>query len=131
MDPKPFVDLIAQHKWVGLAALVIGLIVRLMKEDTRFPPFALAARWRPMLALGLGIASGVLQATSTGTPWRDAILGGLVSGVVAISGHEAIVESIRNGKDVSLPGLMKVPPEPNRGPKPEPPTPVDPSVPRA
>lgn len=131
MDPKPFLDLIAKHEWVGLAALVIGCVVRLLKEDTRFPPFALAARWRPLLALGLGIVSGALQAVSTGTPWRDAILGGVVSGVVAIAGHEAIVESIRDGKDVPLPGLTKVPSQQDRGPKPEPPTPADPSVPRA
>ena len=131
MDPKPFLDLVAKHEWVGLAALIIGLMVRLMKEDTRFPPFAMPARWRPLLAMGLGVASGVLQVASTGTPWRDAILGGLVSGFVAIAGHDAIVESLRNGKDVSLPGLMRVPPAPDRGPKPEPPTPVDPSVPRA
>lgn len=131
MDPKPFVDLIAKHEWVGLAALIIGLIVRLLKEDTRFPPFAMPARWRPLLAVGLGIGSGILQAASTGTPWRDAILGGVVSGLVAIAGHEAIVESIRDGKDVPLPGLTKVPLPSDRGPKPEPPTPVDPSVPRA
>jgi len=131
MDPKPFLDLIAKHEWVGLAALIIGLLVRLMKADSRFPPFAVPARWRPLLAIGLGIASGVLQAASTGTPWRDAILGGVVSGFVAIAGHETIVGAIRDGKDVALPGLMKVPPTPDRGPKPEPPTPVDPSVPRA
>jgi hypothetical protein len=131
MDPKPFLDLIAKHEWVGLAAVLIGFAVRLMKEAVRFPPWAVRARWRPLLAVGLGVLSGALQAASTGTPWRDAMLGGLVSGFVAIAGHEAIVGSIRNGKDVPLPGLMKVPLPPDRGPKPEPPTPVDPSVPRA
>lgn len=131
MDPKPFLDLVAKHEWVGLAALLIGLVVRLLKEDARFPPWAVLARWRPLLAVGLGVLSGALQAVSTGTPWRDAIVGGLVSGFIAIAGHEAIVESVRNGKDVPLPGLLRVPLLPDRGPKPEPPTPVDPSVPRA
>lgn len=131
MDPKPFLELIAKHQWVGLAALVIGLIVRLLKEDTRFPPFELPARWRPLLAIGLGLVSGVLQAASTGTPWCDAILGGVVSGFVAIAGHDAIVESLRDGKDVPLPGVMRVPLRHEKGPKAEPPTPVDPSIPRA
>lgn len=131
MDPKPFLDLIAKHQWVGLAALVIGFVVRLLKEDSRFPPFALPARWRPLLAMGLGVVSGILQAVSTGTPWRDAILGGLVSAFVAIAGHDAIVGSLRDGKDVPLPGLTKVPLRDAKGPKAEPPTPIDPSVPRA
>lgn len=131
MDPKPFLDLIAKHQWVGLAALVIGLMVRLLKEDSTFPPFAIPARWRPLLAMGLGVVSGVLQAVSTGTRWHDAILGGLVSAFVAIAGHDAIVGSIRDGKDVPLPGPMRVASGQSKGPKPEPPTPVDPSVPRA
>lgn len=126
MDPKPYLDLIAKHEWVGLAALVIGLIVRLLKEDTRFPPFALPARWRPLLAMGLGLASGVLQAVATGTPWRDAIVGGIVSGALAIAGHGTVVESARNGKDIPMPGLTKPP-----AAKGEPPTPLDPSVPQA
>jgi hypothetical protein len=130
MDPKLYLNLIAKHEWVGLAALLIGLVVRLLKEDTRFPPFALPARWRPALALGLGAASGALQAVSTGTPWRDALLGGIVSGSLAIAGHGAIVDSARNGKDVPLPGLTKgASPAPRS--KPEPSTPPDPSVPRA
>lgn len=130
MDPQPYLDLIAKHQWVGLAALIIGLLVRLMKEDTKFPPFAIPARWRPVVALGLGEASGLLQAVSTGTPWREALLGGLISGALAVTGHGAIVDALRNGKDVPLPGLTKALERPSRR-APEPPTPPDPSVPRA
>jgi len=130
MDPQPYLDLIAKHQWVGLAALIIGLLVRLMKEDTRFPPFAVPGPWRPVLAMVLGELSGVLQAASTGTSWRDALLGGLVSGVLAIAGHGTIVDAWRNGKDVPLPGLVKPAGRASR-PSPEPPTPPDPSVPRA
>jgi hypothetical protein len=127
MDAQPFLDLIAKHQWVGLAALVIGLVVRLLKEDTSFPPFAIPARWRPVLALGLGVVSGVLQAASTGTPWRDAVLGGLVSAFLAIAGHDTIVNSLRDGQDVPIPAALarKAPPRPVSV---EPPTPPDPSV---
>ena len=110
MDIQPILDLIAQHKWVGVAALVIGLLVRMMKEDTSFPPFAIPSRWRPYLALGLGIASGVLQAVSTGTPWKTALTGGLVSGVVAIVGHDTVIAGLLNGKEIRIPGLTKDPP---------------------
>lgn len=130
MDPAPYLDLIAKHQWVGLAALVIGLFVRLMKEDSRFPPFVVPGPWRPVVALGLGELSGVLQAASTGTPWGDALLGGLVSAVLAMAGHGTIVDAWRNGKDVPLPGLVKAGRRASR-PSPEPLTPPDPSVPRA
>jgi hypothetical protein len=124
MDPQPYLDLIAKHEWVALAALVIGCIVRMMKEDTRFPPFAVPARWRPFLALGLGVLSGMLQAVSTGTPWRDALVGGVVSGALAIAGHGWVVDGVRNGKDLPVPGLRKTPSSGG-----EPATPPDPSVP--
>ena len=127
MDPTPYLNLIAKHQWVALSSLIIGLIVRLMKEDTRFPPFAIPARWRPMLAIGLGVLSGVLHTVASGTPWRDALLGGLVSGSLAIAGHGTVVDSARDGKDIPLPGLTK--PAPTKPP--EPVTPADPSVPSA
>jgi hypothetical protein len=124
---QPYLDLIAKHQWIGLAALIIGLVVRLLKEDTSFPPFAIPARWRPMLALGLGVVSGALQAASTGTPWRDAVLGGLVSAFLAIAGHETVVNSLRDGEDVPMPaGLTKK--TRLRPASIEPPTPPDPSV---
>jgi hypothetical protein len=130
MDQSDILDLAAKHQWILLSAVVLGCIVRLLKEDTRFPPFAVAARWRPLLAMGLGIASGALHAVATGTPWRDALLGGLVSGSLAIAGHGTIVDGFRDGKDVPMPGLTK----PREAANPrgsEPTTPTDPSVPRA
>jgi hypothetical protein len=127
MDAQPYLDLIAKHQWVALSALVIGLLVRLLKEDTRFPPFAIPARWRPVLAVGLGVVSGVLQAASTGTPWRDAVLGGLVSAFLAIAGHETVVNSLRDGKDVPMPAALIRKPA-VRVASLEPPTPPDPSV---
>lgn len=128
MDVQPFLDLIAKHQWVGLASLVIGLVVRTMKEDVSFPPFVVPARWRPMLALGLGVVSGVLQAVATGTPWRDAILGGLVSGFTAIAGHATVVDGVRDGRDIPVPGLTKKAVAPSEQGDSAPPPPRDPSV---
>ena len=127
MDIQPFLDLIAKHQWVGFAALVIGCVVRLLKEDSSL--FAIPARWRPLVAIGLGVGSGVLQAASTGTPWRDAVLGGLVSAFTAIAGHETIVNGLRDGKDVPVPVLTRKSVPASAGASPQ--TPRDPSVPRA
>jgi hypothetical protein len=106
MDTQTILDLISKHQWIGLAALIIGFLVRLMKDDTRFPPFAIPARWRPWAALGLGVVSGVLQAVSTGTAWKDALLGGLVSAFAAIAGHDAIVNGVLGGREVPMPAAL-------------------------
>lgn len=118
MDATVLGDLIARHQWVAVASMVIGLLVRLMKQDTSFPPFAVAARWRPWLALSLGVASGVLQAVSTGKAWSEALAGGLVSAVIAIAGHDAIVDGLRGGSDVPIPGLTKKPKADGQDPPP-------------
>ncbi len=130
MDQSVILDLAAKHQWVLISSIVVGFIVRLLKEDTRFPPFAVPARWRPVLALALGALSGSLQAVATGIPWRDALLGGLVSGSLAIAGHGTIVEALRDGKDIPLPGLTTQP-APVIQAVLEPATPRDPSVPIA
>jgi hypothetical protein len=108
MDPNQLGDLIVQHKWVAVAALVIGLIVRVLKSDTTIP-IVVPPLWRSWLALGLGVVSGVLEKVSTGVTWTSAIVDGLVAGVLAIIGHETIIEGLRGGKELPIPGLMTSP----------------------
>src|SRR5574338_298624 len=108
MQPDQLIALVIAHKWIAVAAVLIGAIVRALKQDTPIP-ITIVAKYRPWLALGLGQVSGVLQALSTGTPWKEALVGGLVSSVVAILGHDLVIESMRNGKELGAP---KVPPLP-------------------
>lgn len=104
-------DLIADHQWVAVAALVVGFLVRAIKSDTRLP-ITLPPRVRPWLALGLGAVSGVLEHVVTGVSWRDALLGGLASALAAMAGHDVLVEGVRRGREVRMPGMMKAaPPE--------------------
>lgn len=104
MDPSQLGDFIAQHKWVAVAAIVIGLVVRLLKSDTKLP--TVPPRARIWLALGLGVASGVLEKVSTGTTWTNALVDGLVAALLAVTSHEAIIASLRSGKELPVPGLM-------------------------
>ena len=110
MDTQALLDLAMQHKWVAFSALLIGFIVRLFKSDTPLPTIPPA--WRPWFALGLGVASGVLDKVVSGTPWQPAILGGLLAAMAAIVGHETVVESVRNGREffVSKPPSPPSPP---------------------
>lgn len=122
MNPAEIVALISAHKWVPLAALVVGLCVRLLKSDTRIP-IDIPPRWRIWLAFALGGASGVLQAITTGTSWSDALIGGIVSTVMAILGQNVVVDSLRGGKEIPIPGLIKpgVSPGPGKPPSLKPP----------
>lgn len=95
-------ELAKGHAWVPLAALVIGLVIRLSKSDATWAflaRFNIPVQARPWAALALGVASGVLQAVTGGASWAAAIVGGLLSAVMAITGHELFVESLRGGRE--------------------------------
>lgn len=86
------------HQWLAVSVFVIGMLVRLSKAgvlDELIP-----AKARPWLALGLGLISGVLDHIVAGGAWGDALLGGVVSGALAIAGHQLTVESMANGVEV-------------------------------
>ncbi len=98
-------DAIAERRWLPVATIVIGLVVRLLKSDTKIP-IDIPPRARVWLAFGLGIVSGILEKVITGVGWEPAILGGLGAAVVAIAGHDAFIASIRGGKELPIPGLI-------------------------
>lgn len=97
-----------QITWVAVAALAIGAIVRALKSDSPLPEWLhVPKEWRPVLATGLGVVSGVLDAVVMGTTWPNAILGGVLSAVSAIAGHEVVVEKARGGKELPIPFARK------------------------
>lgn len=98
------------HAWWALAALAIGAVVRLLKDDQPLPvvgAFTLPPQYRGWAALVLGLISGVIQAIATGTPWFTAILQGLGAGAAAITGHQTIVEGMRGGREFFSGGAAK------------------------
>lgn len=99
MDINELVAMLGEHRWVAACALVIGAIVRVLKSDTPLP-FTVPAKWRGWLAIGLGIVAGALEAVAGGTPWARALAEGLTAALIAITGHELGVESLRGGKEL-------------------------------
>lgn len=83
-----------QMLWTGVAALVIGALVRAVKSDGAtialanlgLPP--VPKRALPWIALALGAASAVLDARVNGTPWEAAAAAGVLSAGGAIVGHD-------------------------------------------
>lgn len=82
-------------------AVVVGVIVRLLKSDTPLP--TVPSRYRAFLALGLGAVGGALDALARGTPWQQAVLGGVAAAVTAMVGHELVVEQLLGGREPGSP----------------------------
>lgn len=81
----------------GLIALV-NLLVQLTKLHS-LPGFLgkamawIKPSWRPYLAIGLGMLGGFLVALQQGKSWGAAVVGGIITGLGAIGGHEAITQA--------------------------------------
>lgn len=99
MESQVILDLIAQNKWVALSSVVIGTIVRLLKSDGPIP-WEVPTKYRPWLAVGLGIVAGILDKIANGTPWKSAMAGGLVAAFLAMSGHSLFIQSARGGREL-------------------------------
>ena len=97
-----FIALLAAHKWIALAAIVIGAVVRLLKSDGPIP-LTVPSRWRPVLAVVLGVIAGVFDKVASGGAWTQAILGGLLAALTAISSHDVVIEGLRGGKELGAP----------------------------
>lgn len=115
MDSDNVYELLVREQWVGLGALCIGLLVRLLKSEAVPPPLdRIPSKARPLIALLLGIVSGALDKVVTGTPWKMAIVGGLVSSALAVLGHDVVIEWLRKGRELGpQTGPLSVPPPPN------------------
>lgn len=115
MDLSAIPSLLASHAWIPLAALVVGFLVWLLKTrpalQDKIPP-----RVRPWVAIGLGQLLAVLQAVTLGTPWKDAVLNGLLAALTAMFGHDVGIEGIRGGKELGTAS--------DGGDGPKPPTPL-------
>lgn len=105
MDANALYALLIAHKWIALAALLIGGGVRLVKSDSpvptwlHLPVWLTAPRARVWIALGGGIVAGVLDRVGNGDEWQPALFWGLSAAMTAIIGHETLVESMRGGRD--------------------------------
>jgi hypothetical protein len=94
------------HKPLVLVALVVGALVRMLKDDHRFP-ITLSKRARPWVALLLGLVLGAVQQRLAGATWLDAVCSGLLAGALPILGHQLGIESILGGKELPFPGTKK------------------------
>jgi hypothetical protein len=95
--------------YIAIGAIAVGFIVRLLKDDTKFP-ITIPAQARPYAALALGIVDGVANRLAGGMPWQNALEYGMFASCASIAGHDVFVEGMRRGREIILPGLMLPPP---------------------
>lgn len=106
MTAEQIASLIEHRKWVPIAGVVIWFLTRLLKSDThRWLP-SVPGRWRPLVPFAFGLASSVAEALILGKPWVSALVGGVVSAVQALAMQDVLINALRGGKEVPVPGLM-------------------------
>ncbi len=83
---------------IGAVAIIVHLLVRLLKAGklSEYIP----ARWRPMVALGLGAVAATVDAVALGTPWDQAALAALFGVAAAVLGHDLGIEALRGGREL-------------------------------
>jgi hypothetical protein len=99
MDQQQLLDLILANKWWAVAALVVGFAVRMVKSDGPLP-ITIPPRWRPWLAMILGALAATFEKVNAGISWKQALAGGLLAALLAIGGHQLVIESVRNGQEL-------------------------------
>lgn len=115
MDPSQYdyiVRLVEQKAWIPLAAVVIGLFVRLTKSD-RFAawfPLNVPPQGRAALALALGLVAGVISEFAKSGNWKSAVIGALLAGLMPIAAHDIVIEGRRNGRELGEPKRRLAPP---------------------
>lgn len=113
MDPKVFEQLAAffvARPWLVAGFLAVYIVTRLLRDDARFLP-DLKGTNRMVAAMLLGVAAGVLEKFSSGVPLKDAAANGFMLGFAAIATHFGLVDILRGGKELPIPGFLQKPDE--------------------
>jgi hypothetical protein len=100
-------------QYFAYAAVVVGFIIRLLKDDTKLP--TIPARARPWLSMLFGLVALAIDKLAVGSTWQEAIINGAIVGGLPIVAHQLGVESLFGGKEFPLPKALVTadPPKPD------------------
>lgn len=101
---KQAIELATTHPYVLPTAILIGLIIRLFKADTRLP--TIPAQDRPLAAFVLGMLYAIARHFLTHAPWATSIGEGTSAAALAISAHSVVVRRLLGGKEMPLPAAL-------------------------
>lgn len=102
LDFNAIASAFSHHEWVLLGALLIYGLTTLAKQGWlgAWLQRVIPKRYIPLIAPTLGVLGLTTSEIIGHTPWPQAIFDGLSAGVLAVFGHETIVESARGGKEI-------------------------------
>lgn len=102
IDFQPFLDALTARNYVLFGALAIGFLVALMKQGwvSRWLATKLPAAGLPYLSVVLGSLLVSSAEVVAGKPVKMALVHGFLAGVMAIFGHEVVIEGARGGKEL-------------------------------
>lgn len=103
------------NQWVLAGAIVVGGVVALLKQGwagawvaKKLPPAAL-----PYFAVGLGAVGLSTTEVIAGKPLWPAVIDGVQAGILAVFGHETVIEGMRSGKEIVPVKARSFPDEPS------------------
>lgn len=117
IDLATILALLKQHAWLAAGVIIVGLIVRMLKSDAKFP-INIPTRWLPVATLVLSQAYTTLEAIQSGTPWKTAVWTGLTLAMTTMGLFDLVIKAVLNGKDMPawlgwlLKELPVAPPQP-------------------
>lgn len=97
---EQIVQWILAGSWLAISAFLVGAIVRAVKAGWWPKALRVAPKYRELVALCLGTLSGALETAAAGTPWKEALARGVVSGAIAIVGHHVFIDWLRGGREL-------------------------------
>jgi hypothetical protein len=104
------------HAYLLAGAIGTGMLVALAKQGwfSTWVANRLPSRYLPFVALVIGVAGTSSAEIIAGAPWQRALLDGLMAAATSVFGHQAVVEGMRNGKEIiperKAPALVPPPP---------------------
>jgi hypothetical protein len=97
-----FISALHGNHWILAGAVIVWVLVAALKQGwagpwiaKRLPPSAL-----PYVAVALGVIGLSAAEVISGKPLSQAVIDGVQSGILAVFGHETVIEGIRSGKEI-------------------------------
>lgn len=112
MDLTPFIAAWQAHNWVLFAALTIGAFIALSKQGWfgAYVQAHMPARALPYYAVALSVIGAATTEIVAGVPLNTALAHAAAAALLAIVGHNVVIEGLRSGKEIVPEKAAKGPP---------------------
>lgn len=103
-DADSLVQLLLNHKYAALVAILANLTVRLLKDDTILP--TVPKRWRARFLPVLAVVAIAGDRLATQHSWTEAVLDSVVGVLMAMYLHETVAQHVFPNGDLPLPDAL-------------------------